>query len=331
MKVILFLIEVVLFLIVNFSVNAEEERKWVAVERATRQVTINGFTRAHSKMPVATEVGGKVEHVYADEGEPIPADDKFACLDDTFVQIDIKSAQNEIAQHQVDINYYRKEVSRHQKLVEKNTAAVSTLDRLKKDLNSSVRSLQAASIRKMRLEELRQRHCVKAPAGWLVIERYIEPGQWVKEGEVLAQIGDYSRLIVPMALTEDELKAVNRKPDKISFVIKGYDLKVPARIDHISPAFDESTRKILVDFLIEEGFPRFRGGRRVELNLDIPSYDSGFAIPAQALEERFEEYWVQRKDGKRIRVELLNNHHDGTIRIVSPEIKLGDQLLLLHP
>ena len=330
MKFILALIVVSIQLTVSLSVLAEE--KWVTVEPAMRKVTITGFTRAHSKMPLATEVEGKVSKIFADIGEPIPATKKFACLDDTFAKIDIKSAKNEIARHYIDMKYLKKEVSRHKQLVNKQSIAVSVLDKLTRDLGDARQSLSVATLRKQRLEEHMRHHCIEAPEGWLVIDRNIEPGQWVNQGEVVAHVGNYSQLKVPVTLSQQELAALKRDEDNIEILLMDFNLKVPAIIEHISPAFDEKTRKILVDLLIKESLPELHGGMRVGLMLKIPDPKStSFTISKQALEERFEEYWLQRKDGKKIRVKLLSDQASDKVSISSDEIKLGDQFkLILH-
>ena len=330
MKFILVLTVVSIQLTVSLSVFAEE--KWVTVEPAMRKVTITGFTRAHSKMPLATEVEGKVSKIFADIGEPIPATKKFACLDDTFAKIDIKSAKNEIARHYIDMKYLKKEVSRHKQLVNKQSIAVSVLDKLTRDLGDARQSLSVATLRKQRLEEHMRHHCIEAPEGWLVIDRNIEPGQWVNQGEVVAHVGNYSQLKVPVTLSQQELAALKRDEDNIEILLMDYNIKVPAIIEHISPAFDEKTRKILVDLLIKESLPELHGGMRVGLMLKIPDPKStSFTISKQALEERFEEYWLQRKDGKKIRVKLLSDQASDKVSISSDEIKLGDQFkLILH-
>jgi hypothetical protein len=63
------------------------------------------FTRARRSMPIASEISGKVTHIYADIGQPIPENGIFACLDDTFIKLDIASTENSIAQHGIDLKF----------------------------------------------------------------------------------------------------------------------------------------------------------------------------------------------------------------------------------
>jgi len=70
---------------------------------------------------------------------------------------------------------------------------------------------------------------------------------------------------------------------------------------------------------------------RVGLTLNIAdAKSSSFTILKSALEERFEEYWLQRKDGKKVRVKLLSDMANGKVSISSPDIKLGDQFKIIH-
>jgi hypothetical protein len=70
---------------------------------------------------------------------------------------------------------------------------------------------------------------------------------------------------------------------------------------------------------------------RVELSLDLPDRFGAFLISKLALDERFEEVWLQRKNGKDIRVTLLGYQQNGFARITSPEIKTGDQFKVINP
>lgn len=302
------------------------EAKLVSVEPGLRRIKVTGFTRAHSKMPLISEVSGKVSAIFANIGNSIPETGRFACLDDTFVDIDIKSAKSEMNSHYSDIKYLKKEVTRHKKLVKKQTSAVSVLDGLVRDLGKSNHALSIASLKKDRLEELKSRYCIKAPAGWLVMEREIEVGQWINQGEILAQVGNYSELIVPVSLSQPELTALQKEVAKLELFFPDVKLKAGASIEHISPAFDEKTRKILVDLLINQTPEGIRGGMRVSLSLYMPDdKNASFIISIKALEERFEEYWVERKDGKRFRVKLLSELEGGLANISSAEIRVGDQ------
>ncbi len=298
---------------------------------AKRYVTITGFTRAQAVMPLIAEEAGKVVDIFSDVGEAIPQAGQFACLDNTFISIDIEEAKNDINRHYNDIDFFKKEVARHTHLVNKQSASVSLLDNLKRNLENARRAHMEAHIRKKRLEERKLRHCISAHPGWLVIDRFIEPGQWVSIGDKVAEIGDYSKLDIPLSLSAIELASLKAKQDSLAVFFTDYKVKVPAVIHHISPAFDEKSRKILVELMINNNQTvRLQGGVRGELTIDIPYADNTFEIAKSALDERFGEYWLTKADNKRLRVKLISFLNDSTAVIESPDIKLGDHFKLIR-
>jgi len=110
-----------------------------------------------------------------------------------------------------------------------------------------------------------------------------------------------------------------------------YKQHVPASIERISPAFDDKSRKIQVDLLLEKNLPIYRGGVRVNLSLQLPEPDNIFLIDEKALDNRFEESWLTKKEGKSLRVKYLGRTENNQIRVQSPLLKAGDQFKITHP
>jgi len=323
------ILSTVLFILISWSVYAENT--WTIALPSHRQVTVTGFSRARHSMILSTEVDGKVGRVFADVGDIIPEHGKVTCLDETFIKIDIDSAKNEIAQYQIDIHYFKKQVERYQKLVGKKSAAISQLDDFERQLGNAQRQAQLKKLKKYNLQEKQKRHCIKSPAGWRIIERNVESGQWLDIGTHVAKVGDYSKLLVPLALSVQELQALKKKQHNLAVWLSEYNQEIPATIERISPAFDENSRKIQVDLLLDKKLPVHRGGLRVEVKLDLPDPSGTFLISANALDKRFEEVWLERKNGQPLRVELLGNAESSQVRITSPEIKPGDQFKIMRP
>lgn len=313
----------------SWTLHAEDQ--WSTAEPSHKLVTITGFSRARHTMELSTEVTGKMQQIYADVGDVLPEPGNIACLDKTFINIDIAAAKNDMAQHQVDKLFYKKQVDRYLALVDKNSAAVSQLDDFQRQLGNSKRFERSKKIQLQRLQEKRLRHCIAAPIGWSVIKRYVEPGQWLDIGNKIAKVGDYTRLLVPLALSLHELNTLRDLQDDITVMLPEYNQAVPAVIERISPAFDERSRKIQVDLLIREQLPTYRGGMRVELKLKIPDRGPVFLVAEQTLDKRFEEIWLHRQDGKSLSVKLLSHEKNGKARVLSEQIKAGDRFKILQP
>ena len=320
-----------LLFFLNINISIADGGQLITVQKAFQTTTLTGFTRARHSIPIASEISGKVTHIYADIGQAIPENGIFACLDKTFIKLDIATTENSIAQLYTDLKYLRKQVNRHKNLVKSNSTAISVFDDLNRQKENAIFARQQEKIKKQKQQETEKRHCIKAPKNWKITQRNIEVGQWITAEQSIAQAGDYSQLLIPLTLTPEELSALEQKQNKFTVYLPEYQQEIAARIERISPAFDEQSHKIRVDLLINDTSKFDRGGIRVELTLEVSDKLNTYLIPKKSLDERFEEVWLTRKNGERIRVMLLGylNHH--TAKISSSNIKIGDQFKLQQP
>ena len=303
---------------------------------AIREVRLSGFTRARAVLDLATEADGKVEEVFADIGEPIGEDGRFACLDQTFIDLDLETNLSEIATAGFDIDFYKKEENRYRELVAKNNSSQHQLDEIQRNLANAKQGLRRLRIQRRELEERKTRYCIAAPPEWLVIARYIEPGEWVKTGDPVAQIGNFATLLIPYALTMVEFQAIQKKAAQIQVELPELGITSPARIAHVSPDFDEQSRKIVLSLAIEGNPARRRGGIRADLVLQLPDSGQSVLLPHTALDERYEQYWVERPNGERLAVVYLGpvdsaDPKPPMVRISHPDIQPGQEFVVKGP
>jgi multidrug efflux pump subunit AcrA (membrane-fusion protein) len=264
-------------------------------------------------------------------GEKTQAETPFACLDTTFIDLDLDANRQEQAALQVDRVYYRKEVKRIRQLLAQNSSSQSQLDAAQRNLDKTQVQLKALEVAKRTLLEKKARYCITPPAGWRIIRRHVEPGEWINAGEPVVEIGDYRHLLIPFALTVEEYEALRLQGDALSVRLPQLDLEVPVTPLRVSPAFDETSRKITMELEIAETLSDSRGGLRAELPLKLPFDTGAVMLPASALLQRYEQYWLKRPGGEEVRVVYLGREAspDGErVRVSSPEIAPGDRFQL---
>ena len=291
--------------------------------------TISGFTRARARMKVVSEVSGRCLAVLADVGQKVPADGVMARLDDTFTRLEHEANLVEQKRIRTRLNYWQKEVTRYRRLVRAKSESQSRLDSLETDLVQASLQLKALKTQGDSLAERLSRYVIRAPAGWRVITRSVEPGQWVATGAVLAELGDYDTLLVPVALSPAEYLALRNMESPYRLWAPYQNKTVEARIERISPAFDERTRKTKVELAISGGLPEMRGGVQVEIELSMPDPSGAVLLPARALETRYQEKWLTKEDGSQVRVVDLGPGPQGLRRVVSKKVKPGERFRLM--
>lgn len=278
----------------------------LAARPSTRALELTAFTRPRARLPLVAEIGGRIESVMHDIGERIGDDGLFARIDATFLQLELEDNRVEQARLRDQIAFDEREVARNQELARNKNVAAAQLDQARQTLLNDTQALNRLAVQARVLDERISRTRVTAPPGWQVTERRIEPGQWVGDGERLGEVADFSSLLLPFALTPEQLAALQAMPAPLTVELPELGLTVPATIYRINPALDEQTRKIAVDLKLEDAIEPQRGGLRAELQLRFPDPDN-LLIPAAAVHRGFEENWVQPVDGEQIKITILGS------------------------
>ena len=306
------------------------EESLVTAEPAYRQEVLSGFTRERTRRVLSAETSGRVERITGDVGDRTLTETPFACLDTTFVDLELAANHQERAALQVDLTYYRKEVKRLRQLLAQKSSSESQLDAALRNLDKTQVQLKSLEIAGRTLQEKKSRHCIHTPEDWRVIQRHVEVGEWINTGQPVVEIGDYRRLLVPFALSLEEFQALQAAGDRLSLRLPQRDTQVAVIPLRVSPAFDEASRKIAVELEIATPLSDPRGGLRAELSLSLPFDTGAVMLPATALQQRYEQYWLKRPDGEEVRVVYLGREaspEGDRVRISSPAVRPGDQFM----
>jgi RND family efflux transporter MFP subunit len=300
----------------------------VVAKPALHRITLTGYTRARYVMDIVSEEAGRCVKVTADVGDQIGRDGLFAVLDTTFIDLTLKKNQVDQERLKNVIAFHAKEVGRFEKLVERETAAQSRLDEIQNKLDQAEFQIKTLKVQEAELKERRSRHHIKIPQGWSIIQREVETGEWVSVGKNLGKAGDFRTLLVPFALSPEEYRALKRIKGPVELSLSSEDqntISLKASVARISPAFDPETRKINVELAVTETLSENRGGLRAELALEIPDPSGAVLIPAVAVAERYEEFWLTRANGEKIRVLFLGDGPDNTYRVRAAKLNPGDE------
>ncbi len=299
-----------------------------------RQLIFAGFTRPKSELLISSEVSSRCEDVLVDIGEPVAAGGVVVTLDKTFVLLDLQ--KNRIAQEQVErqLELDKKTVARYSTLIKNKSTAQATYDEAMFQADSHTIRLKSLQSEAVRLGELLKRHTLAAPDGWKVIERFVEPGQFVRPGEPLLRLGDFRQLLIPFVFTLGQLEIVE-KSDHLQLYFPDQEKIIDGTVFRVAPGFDEKTRKIRADVLVhtvkESGVEKWRGGMRAILHIQGMVEKDTFSVPSSALLSRYEAHWLVTEQGQRLKVILLEMNEDRDKAVVSGRGLSKGQIFLVSP
>jgi multidrug resistance efflux pump len=306
----------------------------VRVQAARKQVTLSGYTRGRALQTLACEVAGKVLTVNYDVGQTM-GQKPFLEIDPTFVDFQIEQAQWTLEKFQVArargasrLVYLQKEFQRVDTLHQGSVAPLSKLEGAAEELDQARLAVQSTELEiktlKTQLKELkerRHRHAVAAPAGWVIVQRRVEPGEIIAAGTLLAQVADFTQLVVPLFVSGEELAAIQR--------VKALEVKVEgrptrARLNWVNPEFDERTRKLAIELALEGFSGDARGGLLTELTIDLTA--QGRMLPRAAVSNRYDNPYVVLKGGRTIPVVILGEYGDDLVIAEHADLAPGTEL-----
>lgn len=318
----LFVVILLCFLSVAFAEELVDLRPYA------RQLSFTGFTRALEKMTVAGEVGGMYTAVHVDVGDTIK-EEVVAEIDPTFVRLDIE--KNRIAQEKNlrRLELEKKTLQRYTNLIKKNSTARATYDQAL--LNSQILKLSLEELRaeEDRLRELLTRHTLRAPQGWQVIQRFVEPGEYVRQGEPVLHLGNFETMSVAFQLTYEQLTLLRNQED-LHLFFPDLQQQVNASILRISPDFDARQNKIDIELMVRGNDllgPPGRSGLRALLTLQGKEEEGAFLVPRSAVTGSYDAHWLIDGEGKQHRVILLGTTASGSEAIITGNsLSVGQQV-----
>ncbi|MBN2809078.1 MAG: HlyD family efflux transporter periplasmic adaptor subunit [Deltaproteobacteria bacterium] len=297
---------------------------------ALRTTVLRGYTRARWRRFLTCEETGRCLEVRAEMGDQIGADGIYAVLDTTFIDLELKANQAASARLTNQMAYWQREVKRYRQLSGSQAVSENKVQELELQYDQARLSLDELKAQAALLAERRRRCVITAPPGWQLLERSLEPGQWSASGRVVGEVGDYRTLLVPFALTLPEYEWLKKESagKALSLLLPGADNKstmIPARLLHVSPAFEQKTRKIAVELEVAAGLPEMRGGVMLELAIVLPEAGNVVEVPAAAVIERYGADWLTRADGTEVKVVKLGHAGASALRVTGNHLQAGDR------
>lgn len=327
-KHLLIFLQILVFQMLPLSALCQET---VALRPYSRTVTLTGFTYPLQEMTITSEVSGRCLKIFADIGDTVPENGRLAEIDTTFIQLDIEA--NRIAREQTSrqLTKEEKSLARYTTLLSQKSTPQAQLDEVALAADLYRINLKKLHNEAARLQEQLARHSLTGPPGWQLIERYAEAGEFIQAGKAVARLGDFRRLLIPLAVTYGELQAISQL-DSLKLYLPDIDVTVAGAIYRTSPLFDPKTRKIQIDLIIEAYHERLqvplRGGMRAELQFATEEKTAAFLVPSSALISRYEAHWLMRPDGTRMQVIFQGQSNDGQHAIISgSELSAGQRFL----
>lgn len=168
---------------------------------------------------------------------------------------------------------------------------------------------------------------IRAPFAGVVTEKHIELGSVVAPGTPLIHLVDDSVLKVTVGVP-DTMASQVKLGDRAQVLVDGASgTMFPARITKISPAVDPVSRKVVVEFTLENTARTLKSGSYARVILGSTRSDT-IAVPRSAVFTRYGASYLFAVDGTRVHRRMIETGAVSDVLIeVTKGVALGEKIV----
>ena len=291
---------------------------------------------------LASELDGLVVERKFDEGNVVGKDEVIVRLDTDLLKIEREAAQAAadslaamLDQAKIKAENSQREANRlgvlfERKVIpEKEYLDALTISRT----DAAAVKARAADVAEKKAEVARldlqiKKSEIKAPMGkGVVARRYVEVGQWVKQGDPVADLLWLDPLFVRANVPEQVISKI-KKGDDVRIRIEALgSAELTGKVDQIIPAADPGSRTFAVKVLLPNPEGAIRPGFFAMATF-LAGGGEQFLVPRDAVINRgTQSHVVAAREGKAVVIPVKPGPGDGNKVFVSGELKEGDRVI----
>ena len=302
----------------------------VAAEEIATGPALSGSLSAEREARVNAEIGGVVQGVFAEPGQPVRAGQVLARIDAAAIRDQVLSAQSGVRSSEQQVALARRNVERNETLAAAGAVADRDLESARSTLAAAQAQLAGARAQLSSAREQLGKATVTAPITGVVSERPVSAGSVVQPGAPLFVVVDPASMRLEASVPAAELGQV-RVGAPVRFTVSGYPGQTfTGTVQRINPAADPVTRQVPVTVSIPNEQGTLVSGLFAEGRVQAQARQ-GIVVPASAVDERgVQPAAVRVRAGvvERVPVTLGMRDPDGDRVEITGGVAPGDTLLV---
>lgn len=301
-----------------------------------RHLTLTGTLLANRHSELAADGAGKVLATFVERGEFVRAGAPIARLDARAAQLSRAEALAQAKGAEVQAMNARLECERAENLFAQQAISRAEYDRIKTGCSAASYTTDAAEARQGLASKAVSDALVRAPFAGMVAERFIELGEYVVPGKVVATIVELNPLRLELTVPEASVSAI--QPDHpVEFTVASHPgERFVGKLRYVAPVVRRKSRDLVVEAIVDNPDSRLRPGMFATCRLPIgetrlpvvpaaavagtPSSPRVFVVQDRRIEERVVQLGERMGDGVAVRQGL----RDGEQVVVEPSAAVKD-------
>lgn len=246
---------------------------------------------------VAAEEGGLVAERMFDEGHLVKQGQTLVRVNTDLLRVQLQAAVGskealaaQVEQAKAERERATLEVERMTPVIEQRAAPQNQMDDAVRDMRvaEAILANRTAMLGEKvaeleRLKMMIEKSELRAPFEGVVARRHVEVGQWIKQGDAVAEIVKLDPVYVRAAVPEGLAARLERgQPVRVTFDALGGDA-ITGEVDQILPEADPLSRTVAVKVLLPNPDGRIRPGYLARATFQTRSAEDLWLVPKDAV------------------------------------------------
>jgi membrane fusion protein, multidrug efflux system len=264
-----------------------------------------GSLRSDESVSIRPEVSGRISEIFFREGQRV---EKGSVL----VRLDASVQRAEAQQAEANLGLAKSRLDRARDLHAKNFISAQARDEAESNFKVAQATYDLSSARLTKLE-------IRAPFSGIAGLRLVSSGDYVREGQDIANLEDIDTLKVDFRVPEIHLKQVSTNQNLQIMLDAFPDRSFPGRVFAINPLVDSGGRALVVRAQVKNIDSRLRPGMFARVRLLTEEKKDTLTLPEQSIIPSGDEFFVFRViDGRAVRTRVeIGQRQEGIVEIVS--------------
>lgn len=268
-------------------------------------ITAIGTLRSDESVSIRPEVSGRISEILFREGQAV---EQGAVM----VRLDASIQRAETQQAEANLALAKSRLDRARDLFSKNFISAQARDEAESNFKIAQAAFDLATARLTKLE-------IRAPFSGLVGLRQVSAGDYIKDGQDIANLEGIDPLKVDFRVPEIYLKKVSVNQNLQITLDALPDVVFAGRVYAINPLVDAGGRAIVVRAIVKNTGHRLRPGMFARVRLLTDDKKETLTLPEQSIVPAGDEFFVFRViDGRAVRTKVeIGQRTEGLVEIVN--------------
>ncbi|NLU33652.1 MAG: efflux RND transporter periplasmic adaptor subunit [Wolinella succinogenes] len=276
---------------------------------------------------LASEVSGVIEELLVKEGARVKKGEALARLNSDLLQKEIAAKESSLKQAKAQAAKVEKEFERLSKLHATQSVSFKEYEDALFDKEAQKSSAEAVASDLARLKSELGRKTLKAPYEGIILEKLLNPGEWVATGAAIFNMAKLSPMEASIEVPFETMKNL-KVGDRVN--LKVAQKEYPASIKALIPLGDSKARTFPVKIAIDNSKGELFEGLEARVRLKTQESASGLLVPRDSiLPKNGQNVIFVLKEGKAkmINVEILA--YEGRLALVKAKgISAGERVVI---